>query len=287
MRLAFTMLILAWLVPAHAGIDSCAASGGLHFVCAAEHPEDLAHIPGTPWLIASGFSDGAGLKLVDTRTDGLRRWYTGAAEQVQHDAGLFPDCPSAPDAAVFNAHGINLKPREGSGYTLYVVNHGGRESIEVFSVAADRAEPGLVWNGCVLLPQGMAANSVAAYRDGTILASVLTRPGTTITDFVAGRKTGRFEERSFLVTTVWRPLATIASSMLSHSVGTPWLHSHVPIRRLPRGRRLHLDSCLTTYIGTTDDCWLRACSWTSRRAAASGGSSEAGPTTCAVIGDSP
>jgi hypothetical protein len=36
----------------------------------------------------------------------------------------------------------------------------------------------------------MAANSVAAFHDGTILATVLTRPGTTITDFVSGKKTG-------------------------------------------------------------------------------------------------
>lgn len=176
----------------------CAPSGELHFVCGAEHPEDLAHIPETPWLIASGFAEGAGLKLVDTRTDTLSRWYTGAAEQVERNAGLFPDCPGPPDAGLFNAHGINLKARGDGVYTLYVVNHGGRESIEVFSVAADSPEPPrLVWNGCVLLPAGMAANSVAAYHDGTILATVLTRPGTTITDFVQGEKTGEVLE--------WKP----------------------------------------------------------------------------------
>jgi para-nitrobenzyl esterase len=164
---------------------TCPPSGELTFVCGAQHPEDLAHIGGTPWLIASGFSDGAGLKLIDTRNDTVSRWYTGAPEQIQPDTRLYPDCPSAPDAAVFNAHGINLKQQ-----TLYVVNHGGRESIEVFSVTEGEGPPGLVWKGCVLMPEGMAANSVAAYRDGTILASVLTRPGTTITDFVQGGRTG-------------------------------------------------------------------------------------------------
>lgn len=170
---------------------ACAPSGELRFVCAAEHPEDLAQIPGTPWLIASGFSDGAGLKLVDTRTSSLRRWFMGSSEQIQADTRSFPDCSSAPDINLFNAHGISLKPAQGGKQsTLYVVNHGGRESIEIFSVDVDHAEPRLIWRGCVLLPKGMSANSVAAFRDGTILATVLTLPGTTITDFVKGQKTG-------------------------------------------------------------------------------------------------
>src|SRR5690348_6713925 len=64
---------------------ACSPTAGLQFVCGAEHPEDLAHIPGTQWLIASGFSDGAGLKLIDTRTDTLTRWYTASRQQMQRD----------------------------------------------------------------------------------------------------------------------------------------------------------------------------------------------------------
>ena len=192
MRLVLVAALLWYLSPAQAVEPVCAPSGELRFVCGAQHPEDLARIPGTSWLIASGFSDGAGLKLIDTRTDTLRRWYTGAPEQIQPDARAFPRCPSPPDAVAFNAHGINLKQQ-----TLYVVNHGGRESIEIFSVGADQVQPSLVWRGCVLLPEGMVANSVAAFHDGTILATVLTRPGTTITDFVQGAKTGAVFE--------WKP----------------------------------------------------------------------------------
>ena len=170
--------------------DACSPSGNLHFVCGAQHPEDLAHVPQTPWLIASGFSDGAGLKLVDTRDDTLRPWYTRSPAQIQHDSAAYPDCQEPPDPAVFNAHGINLRQAGKGTYTLYVVNHGGRESIEVFTVDSRTTEPSLAWNGCVALPTGMAANSVSAFHDGTILATVLTRPGMTITDFVAGKKTG-------------------------------------------------------------------------------------------------
>ena len=59
-RLLFCgLLAQLGLLHAAAAVDACSPSGNLHFVCGAQHPEDLAHIPGTPWLIASGFSDGA------------------------------------------------------------------------------------------------------------------------------------------------------------------------------------------------------------------------------------
>jgi hypothetical protein len=177
--------------------SGCTPSGGLQFVCGAEHPEDLAHIPNTHWLIASGFSDGAGLKLIDTRSDTLQSWYTGSAPQIAPNSSLFPGCDSAPDPAVFNAHGISLKRATEGKYTLYVVNHGGRESIEVFTVDPSQPQPLLVWQGCVAMPRGLVANSVAAFRDGTILVTILTRPGTTITDFVQGKNTGEVVE--------WRP----------------------------------------------------------------------------------
>jgi hypothetical protein len=82
-------------------------------------------------------------------------------------------------------------------HRLYVVNHGGRESVEVFEVDSREDTPKLSWIGCVLMPNAIAANSVASYSDGTILASVLTHPGATITDFVRGSITGGVYE--------WRP----------------------------------------------------------------------------------
>jgi hypothetical protein len=40
------------------------------------------------------------------------------------------------------------------------------------------------------MPEGQIGNSVASFADGTILATVLTRPGTSIADFMLGRPTG-------------------------------------------------------------------------------------------------
>jgi hypothetical protein len=178
----------------------CDEVQGTSFVCGADHPEDLAHIPGTRWIVASGFAAGSNIKLVDTKARTLRRWYTGESQQIERDTARYPDCPSPPDAASFNAQGMSLQTRADLAHTLYVSNHGGREAIEVFrieSAAATEAEPTLKWIGCVPMPDGMAANSVASLPDGTLLATVLNRPGTQIADYVQGRVTGLVYE--------WKP----------------------------------------------------------------------------------
>jgi hypothetical protein len=170
--------------------SACTSTSQLRFICGADKPEDLALIPGTRWLIASGFQAGAGIKLVDTRSRTLSRWYSGSAEQLRPDRARFPNCPGPLDATTFNAQGLTLRSHSATEHTLYVANHGGRESIEVFAIESADVAPVLHWIGCVLMPDGTPANSVATFSDGTILASVLTHPGTTITDFVKGRVTG-------------------------------------------------------------------------------------------------
>jgi hypothetical protein len=175
----------------------CGPSDGHDFICGAQRPEDLARIPHTRWLVFSGFSNGAGLKLVDTRTRTMRRWYTGEGAQLAFDRQRFGSCPSPPDPTSLNTQGLSLRTVGESQHDLYVVNHGGRESIEIFRIDAARDEPQIRWIGCIEMPAATPANSVATYSDGTVLASVLTHPETSITDFVRGEATGGVYE--------WRP----------------------------------------------------------------------------------
>ena len=192
---------------------SCAPTNGLNFVCGAQNPEDLVPIPGTRWLIASGMKEGAGLKLVDTDAKTARLFYTGGAAQQRPDKKLFPNCPAPPDASTFNAHGIYLRRADAPGlYRLYVVSHGPLESIQVFAVDVRSVEPSLTWTGCVPMPEGnkaytsagsqasssrVAANSVAAFSDGTIIATVPQRPGSTNVQRLRGEPTGDVVE--------WKP----------------------------------------------------------------------------------
>ncbi|MBC7505154.1 MAG: hypothetical protein H7267_05455 [Sandarakinorhabdus sp.] len=79
-------------------------------------------------------------------------------------------------------------------------NRGGREAIEVFDVVMRTRRPRLTWRVCLPLPPGQGANSVCVFADGTVLATVLARPGTAIADFVTGRVTGAVWQ--------WRIVAT-------------------------------------------------------------------------------
>jgi hypothetical protein len=192
---------------------SCAPANGWNLICGNPNPEDLVPIPGTRWLIASGMKEGGGLKLVDTDAKTARVFYTGAPAQQRPDKTLFPNCPAPPDAKTFNAHGLYLRRAETPGiYKLYVVSHGGLESIQVFTVDGNGAQPSLTWTGCVPMPEGnkaypnlgsqatagrLAANSVAAFSDGTIIATVPQRPGSTNVQRLRGEPTGDVVE--------WKP----------------------------------------------------------------------------------
>src|SRR4051812_17181831 len=137
---------------------ACASTNGLNFVCGAQNPEDLVPVPGTRWLIASGMTAGAGLKLVDTDARTARPFYTGQPGQQRPDKNLFPNCPAPPDAAAFNTHGLYLRRAQEPGlYRLYAVSHGVLESIQVFTVDAKGSEPSLTWTGCVPMPEANKA----------------------------------------------------------------------------------------------------------------------------------
>jgi hypothetical protein len=169
----------------------CAADPQLSYICGPVKPEDVLALPGTKWLIASGFSPGAGLKLIDSTARTYRQWYTGSAEQAAADQAAYPGCPGSPDPALLNTRGLSLRQTGKQRWRLLVVNHGGREAIEVFDIATSGTKPpSLTWRGCLPLPPGQVGNSVASFADGTVLVTVLTRPGTTIADFVQGRNTG-------------------------------------------------------------------------------------------------
>ena len=193
--------------PAAPPTDTCPADHALSYICGPEKPEDLVALPGERWVVTSGFAPGAGLKLVEAETRRWRKWFTGAPDQLAPDRKAFPACPGPLDPALFNARGLGLHQIAPDRWRLLAVNHGGRESVEAFDVVmpAGAAEPRLVWRGCLPMPAGQVGNAVASFADGTVIVTVLTRPGTTIADFVDGRITGAVWQ--------WQPGATSFSEI--------------------------------------------------------------------------
>jgi hypothetical protein len=195
MLLAFTLVSTLYLShPAHAqapGGQACAPAAGLTFVCGLQNPEDVVLVPGTGWLVTSGMAPGAGLTAVDTKTKALRKLYASGTAGVRADRTRFASCPGPLDPKQAVLHGLALRPAGSGRYTVYATNHGGRESVEAFELSvASGGVPSATWIGCVLLPPKLAANSVAAFSDGTLVATVLIMPGKTFQDAFAMRKTG-------------------------------------------------------------------------------------------------
>jgi len=194
--LTLTLLLLSVCTAVDAADDECQASGGWDFVCGPQNAEDLVLVPGTRWIISSGMAPGAAILLIDSQQRTWTELYPADTPRAQQDMETYGACPGSPDPNNFITHGLNLRPGENGHSRLFVVGHGGREAIEVFDVNASGARPVLTWTGCVMLPEGMAANSVASFSDGSLVATVPLHPGKTIEDAFAGELTGAVYEWS-------------------------------------------------------------------------------------------
>lgn len=153
------LLLLAADVAAPAG--DCAPQDRMTFLCGIDAAEDVAAIPGTSWLLASGLRLGspATIKLVDTASGRVTAAYPhGAADRP--DRGNYHDCPGPPDAQRLSTSGVALQRLDGQRHLFYAVNSEGRRGIEVFEVDAAAATPALSWVGCILMPPGTNPNAV-------------------------------------------------------------------------------------------------------------------------------
>ncbi len=180
--------------PADKTVDKCAPAAGLTFICGLQNPEDVVIVPGTRWLLTSGMAPGAGLNLIDTQAKTVRKLYAPGTANARADGNRFANCPGPLDPAQAVLHGLALRPAPAGRYTVYATNHGGRESVEVFDLNIGTIGTTRIlsatWIGCVLLPPKLSANSVAAFSDGTLVATVLMLPGKTFQDAFAMRNTG-------------------------------------------------------------------------------------------------
>lgn len=192
-------LAIAALLAGGGESDACVQRGQLRFVCGVEDAEDLAILPGAAWVVASGMGrdkpHGA-LHVINIATKAWRRWYPDTPLVARPDLAAFPDCPSPPDPARFWSQGLHVRVTGPASARLYVAGHAEREAIEVFDVDTSGSEPAFTWRGCLIMPAGLAANSVTVTPSGAVLASVLFLPGRTMADNVERRPTGGVYRRA-------------------------------------------------------------------------------------------
>ncbi len=164
---------------------ACEAGEGFEPTCGFENPEDLVLLAGGEWLLMAemapmGRSEGDPGRLLAWRPgDDTRRVLHPLDGADAPDAEVGDaECPGPPLADRFAPHGIDLSP---DGSRLAVVNHGGREAVELFALGADGEGPTLSWLGCLLLPGESFGNDLVFLPDGSlVVANMLPRdPGFT------------------------------------------------------------------------------------------------------------
>lgn len=164
-------------------IRSCEAERGIEPVCGFRNPEDLVAVAGSDRLLVSqmGRMDGSetgSLARFDPATGAIEVLYPGGAEAAE--PGWGDDACPGPPGATLSPHGIDLGPRPDGRLRLLVVNHGGRETVELFEVALGAAGPELVWRGCAVPPEGAFLNDVAALADGGFVATHMYPKGAGV-----------------------------------------------------------------------------------------------------------
>lgn len=97
-----------------------------------------------------------------------------------------------PDPNVFFPHGINVISLRDGGYQLYVVNHGGREAVEMFHIILGTHSPEAVWTGCIPLPPRSFGNGIAPISGGGFVISNMYDPtdSSHLEKFAKGALTG-------------------------------------------------------------------------------------------------
>ena len=187
-------LLLFGCAPELHHLQGCEPHGARVPVCGFQNPEDLVAAPGGEWLLvsqmASGLSgsDTPGSLIAFRPEDGARAALYPADDAIARSDAGDPACGGPPDPQRFAPHGLDLQ-----GTRLLVVNHGGREAIELFELRQGEDRPALRWTGCVPLPEEMMANDVAGLPDGGLVVSYMLSKGTsplTILRVLMGWDTG-------------------------------------------------------------------------------------------------
>ena len=151
---------------------ACEAVGEIQFICGVIGPEDLAIVPGSEWVIASGNQEGGRIQLVSVRDKTATVLFPTPTRHERLDAATYPTCPGPLDETdAFRAHGLYLAPGQDAIHTLYVVHHGTRESVEVFEIDARATPPVLTWVGCAVAPEALGLNAVVALPEGGFAAT--------------------------------------------------------------------------------------------------------------------
>jgi hypothetical protein len=131
-------------------------------------------VPGGEWVVSTVYAAPGGIRIINVRDKSTTTAYPSVRAREQFDNKTYDTCPGIPNAAMkanMQTHGVAIREGRNAQHTLYVVNHGQRESIEVFQMDANVRPPALTWIGCVVAPGQIGLNEVLPIADGGFIST--------------------------------------------------------------------------------------------------------------------
>jgi hypothetical protein len=202
-------------------LAACGIHGDIEVLCGTRSPEDLELTPDRKYLIATQFVNqgrtgaaGNGMALFDlTNKTFAKMAVTDEPDKSWGDAA----CPG-PIGDALVSHGESLAKRKNGKWALYVVNHGGRQSIEMFELKPSAGSWALTWRGCEVAAHDY--NDVAILPDGGFVGTYPTALssggsagpfGGAVTGYVARWDPGK-GEREIMNTRIRYPNGVVVSA---------------------------------------------------------------------------
>ena len=155
-------------------ISGCEPVGDIRPVCGMQSPEDIAAVDDDRHLLLAhfgGMHDGTGsLSLFDTQTDQVTPLFPPVDGVVDISAANWGDADCGPPSLdTFSPHGTHLHQLSDGRWRYLVVNHGGRETIELFELLGQGSSSTLAWRGCVQPAAETFMNDVVGLSNGDLI----------------------------------------------------------------------------------------------------------------------
>ena len=157
-------------------ISTCKPDKGIVPICGIQDPEDLAVVPSENWILfregtLGGGANGIGaLRISDHQISRIYSPETGSAGKNSWGS---KECATPPATDEFAPLGMDLSVLKSGELRLLVVNISRRSSIEFFEIQESSKKIEAIWRGCVKLPSGIHANSVATIPAGGFVVSTM------------------------------------------------------------------------------------------------------------------
>lgn len=194
---ALIMLSVTACVDAEMKISGCEAVGDIRPVCGMQSPEDIAALEdGRHLLLAhfGGMHDGTGsLGLFDTQSEQATVLFPPANAVIDTGDPQWgeADC-EPPPLDQFSPHGTHLHQLADGRWRYLVVNHGGREVVELFELLGQGGDSTLAWRGCVPAGPQTFMNDVVGLSNGDLIYTRMFHNSGTLEQLLSavGKNTG-------------------------------------------------------------------------------------------------